>query len=1522
MRIRIAMLAVLLTYSLTGYAQSKRSNELFAQGVELYQAGKYREAIPVFEECDRLDKAEMDSLDERRFLCEQWIASCYYKAGNIQEAKNQSFFTYELPPVDRRLTIQSDTLSSKIESLINLDRLEEALALSLLVSDLEEKALGGESWYSLNTKASQSYILGFLGRFAEAEKKIETVLDTFDKKYGNDCRLRAIYLRDAKDIYKLSGNIIKLDACYQQLFSFLTKIGEHNSDFAEDLLVDASGVYAQIGNHQRLDEIVEMQMQQVIAKYGEKSIRRCNLFRSASQLNAKLGRLNIALQMANDGLQLVKEVDDPLDETRLVLLAARAMTLMNMKRFKEARADLRSCLKGAKRINNPEVTVDILSATMLLESAEGKKMDEDMLADAMRLLDSMEITEANRLSYSSSTMLISQSLAVNGRTHEAAVIVNKNIPIYEQLNQFSPLFSACLIFLFDKQYVNARKASSKGLEILNKELQRDYVQVAVNENKGLINNGLQIVRNLEGQENSFRSDTTTYALSMIKQDLLQAKLYILYHTDSLGTEGFMNTLYQYVYTANSKTKDMVMADSLLNYFSRKVSKIYGNHSPQYLQIEDIRNRSLFDRSPDGRTDAYALNAYDEGDEMYDYWKKKYAADYAAWKVNRDKDPNEGLLTSKNYIIYEPPYLWKLNQDNYQIVADSCLLALQNIERLIPTAKFASDHHPYSYIRRLIKTWCLCSDSLGRQKDVVSLIGKWYNLLEEFKLKSDNQLLTTLSWAWMFGSENEYTELEQKLATNVKDDKNVLHAAVLFEVMREISQMYTGNTGKTLGQRAVKELDKTIQQIAASEQSLDLLSKKMFILRCMYMWEDYWDYGINHREDLLPDFLKIYELLEQQPGLQGYQDAYDAMNMLCDMTTDYSSNDYALTVKADKLRKTIKKACIKAQQEKTRQLGFSVSWPTFSPIGESFSLYAGVSYWEKKMEQLEQRILYAYSHEKENANGNAAEQYEDLMATWNEIRDKQKNSFSDSKDLMAKIEKLTTQVCRYLNDANVSDTIRRLAYDIALFGKGYLLRSEQQQRKVILQSGNRTVLQKYDEYLKLQQQLGNSALTDNEINELTSQANGIWSDLRYASKSFDDYTKSMEASWEEVRNALADDEVAIEYLRSGDILKNYYALILRREYDAPLVKDVGWEGRYTENPDTLYTVKERWRSPWPSYIYKKDKTYIQPLKDAKRIFVSPTGILHQIAMESFRDYYTDSIMSDKYQIYRVSSTRELIGRKHEKSQPKATLYGGINYQLSTDEWEMLAQSKGAVDKPLLAMRDVPLLSRGAVESALKPLTGTVQEVKDIAEVFSRQNNSADCIMGNQATEEHLKALSGSDVNVLHIATHGFYQSEEAAKDSTVVTFAREKRSAEANALSRSGLFMSGASAVFDDTPIPFNVDDGILTALEISHLDMTNINLVVLSACETGLGDITGDGVFGLQRGFKKAGAQSILMSLWKVDDEATCLLMTEFYKHWIGEKMSKHDALEAAKQTVRSHKERGWDDPKYWAAFILLDGLD
>ena len=154
-------------------------------------------------------------------------------------------------------------------------------------------------------------------------------------------------------------------------------------------------------------------------------------------------------------------------------------------------------------------------------------------------------------------------------------------------------------------------------------------------------------------------------------------------------------------------------------------------------------------------------------------------------------------------------------------------------------------------------------------------------------------------------------------------------------------------------------------------------------------------------------------------------------------------------------------------------------------------------------------------------------------------------------------------------------------------------------------------------------------------------------------------------------------------------------------------------------------------------------------------------------------------------------------------------------------------------------------------------------------------------------------------------------------------------------------------------LPEGVDDGILTAKEISRLDLRGLDLVVLSACQTGLGEITGDGVFGLQRGFKKAGANTLLMSLWSVDDDATRLLMTRFYENYISG-MTKMESLREAQTYVRDYviektvtvgsgkwpitamekeqarkrkpqtvvrKIRPYADPRYWAAFILLDAL-
>jgi CHAT domain-containing protein len=131
-----------------------------------------------------------------------------------------------------------------------------------------------------------------------------------------------------------------------------------------------------------------------------------------------------------------------------------------------------------------------------------------------------------------------------------------------------------------------------------------------------------------------------------------------------------------------------------------------------------------------------------------------------------------------------------------------------------------------------------------------------------------------------------------------------------------------------------------------------------------------------------------------------------------------------------------------------------------------------------------------------------------------------------------------------------------------------------------------------------------------------------------------------------------------------------------------------------------------------------------------------------------------------------------------------------------------------------------------------------------------------------------------------------------------------------------LILAGARKAWAGEAIPDNVEDGILLAEEIAAMDLSGTDLVVLSACETGLGDITSEGVFGLQRAFKKAGVNTLIMSLWQVHDNATSLFMQTFYKHWLDGK-SKHKAFAMAQKTMQEHQD--YSNPYYWAAFIMLD---
>jgi CHAT domain-containing protein len=216
-----------------------------------------------------------------------------------------------------------------------------------------------------------------------------------------------------------------------------------------------------------------------------------------------------------------------------------------------------------------------------------------------------------------------------------------------------------------------------------------------------------------------------------------------------------------------------------------------------------------------------------------------------------------------------------------------------------------------------------------------------------------------------------------------------------------------------------------------------------------------------------------------------------------------------------------------------------------------------------------------------------------------------------------------------------------------------------------------------------------------------------------------------------------------------------------------------------------------------------------------------------------------------------------------------------------------------------------------------LNGTLEEVEAIEDLYKNKNVEVTSYKGKNAVEETFKQYNGSEPspNIIHIATHGFFFSNDTNiyNTNTEDVVQRNAFRLSHNPLVRSGLLFAGANLSWNNQQIPSNVDDGILTALEVTNTNLNNTNLVVLSACETGLGEINGsEGVFGLQRSFKIAGADYIIMSLWQIPDYQTVELMKAFYRY-----KNLDISIPEAFQQAQNEMKRKYL-PYYWAAFVLI----
>ena len=503
------------------------------------------------------------------------------------------------------------------------------------------------------------------------------------------------------------------------------------------------------------------------------------------------------------------------------------------------------------------------------------------------------------------------------------------------------------------------------------------------------------------------------------------------------------------------------------------------------------------------------------------------------------------------------------------------------------------------------------------------------------------------------------------------------------------------------------------------------------------------------------------------------------------------------------------------------------------------------------------------------------------------------------------------------------------YNASLLNKGILLNSEMEFDQFIVTIKDDNLLDKYNEIKTLRLQL--NKLYEKPIAErycdtdsLERHVNELERKLMDESSEYGDYTKNLSVTWEDVQKGLGKKDAAIEFVHFplNQDSTMYMAYILRPEMESPAMVKLFEEKELKGlSEEKLYTGVEGSQLVWEK---------LQPkLEGIENVYFSPDGILHQIAIEYFPDYADSTkLISDRYRLNRLTSTRQIALKKDKGKTDKAIVYGGISYDTDPDimETESRKYERGKTRGIETYYNVADSLS--GLRSGVKYLQFTMKEAENVSGLLSSGHYNLMLRSGNEATEESFKSLSGTRPGIMHIATHGFYWEEEEADRQAQMNerllfmsqFGENaRRNVEDKALTRTGLFMAGANNALSGKEIPEDIDDGILTASEIANLDLRGTDLVVLSACQTGMGDIGGDGVFGLQRGLKKAGVNSILMSLWDVDDEATQILMTSFYQNYL-KGMSKQEALLEAQRKVR--ETPGFEDPEFWAAFILLDALN
>lgn len=508
-----------------------------------------------------------------------------------------------------------------------------------------------------------------------------------------------------------------------------------------------------------------------------------------------------------------------------------------------------------------------------------------------------------------------------------------------------------------------------------------------------------------------------------------------------------------------------------------------------------------------------------------------------------------------------------------------------------------------------------------------------------------------------------------------------------------------------------------------------------------------------------------------------------------------------------------------------------------------------------------------------------------------------------------------------------------SYDLELANKGLILQAGIQMRNVILNSGDQKVLELFDEWTGCKNILAKEYSKPilqrrSDFNEIEEKANSMEAELTKISSSFTIIKKTGTAKYQEIQANLGPNDVAIEFssfryrnntewtdsslyvaniLRKNDPYPYTVYLCERNQLDSLLERKINKESSLINKIYSDKRIYELIWKPIESYLKKDD-----------RIYFSPSGLLNQISLSAIAT--TDSTyISDEYLFNQMNTTGILTFKdKIDKPVKDIAIFGGIDFDASDEHIASIA-------KDIILNEDIVSRSLYTQDSTRSGkwtyLNGTLDEAQRIDKMAKSKNIESKLFSGAQAIEEQFKSLSGnSSPSVIHIATHGFFFPDPKIdkKKLEMMSFQQDNRFTLAdNPMNRSGLLFAGSNKAWSGEEVTTDREDGILTAYEVSNLSLFNTELVVLSACETGLGDIKGsEGVYGLQRAFKQAGVRYLMMSLWKVPDNATKEFMTTFYTEYLN---NQKPIREAFNKTQSKMKEKYRNEPYKWGGFVLME---